>query len=217
MSTSKESFQVERIAFFSDAVFAIAITLLIIEIKVPELHDQFSEQVLINSLLHMIPRFMGFILSFFVIGIYWLAHHRLFRFVIASSQKLLWYNLFFLLPIVMMPFSTAFMSEYSYYTLSIALGVYTINICLAGYFSYRLWNIVANPANGLSEGLSAAFLKYNTSRALIVPGIFLFAFIISFVSPLATYFVFPLAPVATTLISRHFRKNHPEVMNEHYR
>ncbi|MEO7835395.1 MAG: TMEM175 family protein, partial [Ginsengibacter sp.] len=128
----KEKFQLDRIAFFSDAIFAIAITLLIIEIKVPEVDSKnLSDRTLFIASTYLIPKFIGFTVSFFVIGLYWLAHHRMFKYIVRSSQKLLWNNLIFMFPIVIMPFSTAFLSDYFNGALQMPLIVYTINICMA--------------------------------------------------------------------------------------
>jgi len=212
----KENFQLERIALFSDAVFAIAITLLIIEIKVPEIHSQnVTDTDLGENLRHMIPKFVGFIVSFFVIGLYWLAHHRMFKYVILSNQKLLWNNLLFLLPIVIMPFSTAFFSEYYKNSLRLPLGIYTITICLAGLFSFRLWRVIGNPKNKLSSGLNSVILNYNSTRALVIPLVFIIAFLLSFFTKWS-FIIPPLAPLATKLINAYFKNKHPEIMKTHY-
>lgn len=212
----KDTFQLERIALFSDAIFAIAITLLIIEIKVPEMHaDSISDNDLWQSLAAMLPRFIGFLISFFVIGLYWLSHHRMFKYVIHSSQKLLWNNLLFMLPIVVMPFSTSFLSEYYNATLRLPLAVYMITICFAGFFSYRLWQIIGNPKNNLSSNLDKVILKYNSARALIIPSVFICAFLLSFISPWISYIIPPFTPLATKLIKRHFYKKYPLIMKTH--
>src|SRR5690349_8854029 len=105
----KKEFQLERMILFSDAVFAIAITLMALELKVPELHQQLvTDHNLVASLSHMIPKFIGFLISFFIIGQYWTVHHRLFGFVENYNLRLMWLNLIFLLAIILMPFSTAF-------------------------------------------------------------------------------------------------------------
>ena len=94
---TKKDFQVERLAFFSDAVFAIAITLLIIELKIPEIEEgPVSEHVFLEHLVMLIPRFMGFFISFFIIGLYWFIHHGIFGYVINYNGKLIWLNLIFL-------------------------------------------------------------------------------------------------------------------------
>jgi len=68
----RKEFQLERMILFSDAVFAIGITLLVLEIKIPDFHENVSDQALIRSLGHLIPKFIGFIISFFLIGIIFL-------------------------------------------------------------------------------------------------------------------------------------------------
>src|SRR6476620_7776241 len=125
----KKEFQLARMILFSDAVFAIAITLLALEIKVPafDRHTATDAQ-LVESLGELIPKFFGFLTSFFIIGLYWTVHHRLFGFVVNYTYKLLWLNLAFLLTIVLMPFSTAFYSEYVLQLLKTPVIVYTSNI-----------------------------------------------------------------------------------------
>ena len=87
----KKEFQLERMILFSDAVFAIAITLLVIEMKIPEIsRELLTEQALAESLTHLIPKFVGFIISFMIIGLYWTVHHRLFGFVVDYNPRLLW-------------------------------------------------------------------------------------------------------------------------------
>src|SRR4051812_43795441 len=104
----KREFQLERLILFSDAVFAIAITLLVIEIKIPEIHGDVSDSVLLRSLGHLVPKFVGFLISFMLIGIYWSAHHKLFGFVTSYNRRLIFLNLLFLFFIALMPFSTGF-------------------------------------------------------------------------------------------------------------
>ena len=128
-SEQKKEFQLERMILFSDAVFAIAITLLVIELKVPELEkSELSDGKLLSALGHMMPKFFGFGISFLFIGIYWTVHHRLFGYVVNLSPKLLRLNLLFLFAVALMPFSTAFYSEYLMQGLSRAE---------AKYFSFR--------------------------------------------------------------------------------
>ena len=87
----RKEFQLERMILFSDAVFAIAITLLVIEIKIPgkeELEGPVSDRSILNALGHLIPKFVGFLISFMLIGLYWTVHHRMFGFVTSYTRKL---------------------------------------------------------------------------------------------------------------------------------
>jgi uncharacterized membrane protein len=215
----KEEFQIERIAFFSDAVFAIAITLLIIEIKVPEIHHNnvSDDKQLIESLLNeTLQKFIGFIVSFYVIGLYWMVHHRLFNYIVHYNRRLMATNLTFLLSIVIMPFSTAFLSDFFIIRAHTPLAFYTFNICFSGYMSYRLWKLVSNSKNNLSKGLeNKVLLRYNTVRAFTIPAIFILIFLLSFVNPFIAFAVLPLLPFVSFFINRYFKKKYPQLMKEH--
>ena len=76
-TNDREHLAFERILFFSDAVFAISITLLVLEIKVLSIHQDFSELQLGYVLLQMTPKIIGFLVSFFLIGQTWIEHHRI--------------------------------------------------------------------------------------------------------------------------------------------
>ena len=102
----------ERLIFFSDAVFAIAITLLIIEIHVPEVPRGSSDSAYLQALAHLIPNFIGYIVSFAVIGLFWIGHHRAFGLAARQGPGVLGWNLALLGTIAFMPFSTAFLSAH---------------------------------------------------------------------------------------------------------
>lgn len=82
-----------RIEAFSDGVFAIVITLLVLELRVPEISDTLVSKELLTKLLAMAPKFLSYIASFLTIGIYWVAHHNIFRLLKRTDHVLLWLNL----------------------------------------------------------------------------------------------------------------------------
>ncbi|MEO5893548.1 MAG: TMEM175 family protein [Ferruginibacter sp.] len=173
-SELKKEFQLERLILFSDAVFAIAITLLVIEMKIPEIpRELLSESALIESLNHLIPKFVGFFVSFMIIGLYWTVHHRLFGFVVNYNQRLLWINLFFLMSVALMPFSTGFYSEYIFRLLKSPVIIYVGNICFLGIMNFVLWRYISNPKRKLTEGLTQPVARYYSYRAIAIPIIFL--------------------------------------------
>ncbi len=91
---------IERTVFFSDAVFAIAITLLALELEVPQMSENLAASELPSALLELWPKVFSFVLSFWIIGFYWLAHHRIFHYIRLYDRRLLLINLLFLMWIV---------------------------------------------------------------------------------------------------------------------
>lgn len=147
-------FQIERIALFSDAVFAIAITLMMIEIKAPHLgheHVSFLDAALV--FLQMTPIFTGTILSFFLIGMFWMRHHQLMKYMGGYTPKLLWRNISFLLCIAFIPFSTSFVFENFEAVSAFPLLVYNINYILATLLEYRLFAYVLDPKNNIRNDM----------------------------------------------------------------
>ena len=150
MSTDRDATQLERLAFFSDAVFAIAITLLVIEVRVPDLHaatHAATDGELQHALLALIPKYIGFLVSFIVIGRFWLGHHRMFGMLRRADNKLIAANLMLLFGIAFMPFPTAVFSEYA--GLRTAALLYTGWLVVLGLFNWRLIGIGVGEKSGL--------------------------------------------------------------------
>jgi uncharacterized membrane protein len=175
----KKEFQLERMILFSDAVFAIAITLLVIEIKIPEIHENVSDKALLNSLGHLIPKFIGFLVTFMLIGVYWTIHHRMFGYVTGYTPRLLILNLVFLFFVALMPFSTGFYSEYAgpelmRQQLKVPMTFYVLNFCGVGFVNYIMWRYVTNPKNQVAEPpIDPLTAKLAKLRSFTVPFIFL--------------------------------------------
>ena len=192
----RQDFQLERFTFFTDGVCAICITLLIIEIRVPDLAAP-TDALLWKSLSHMSLRFLGFVISFGIVGHYWSVHHRIFGYVIKYTTGLLWLNLAFLFTVVLLPFSSGFLGEYSSYpNLKLPYGVYTFNMCLTGLMNCWLWLYVSNPKRKmLSREISPARIRLGLYRSLVIPVIFIISFLISFAFPVFSKLILLLIPI----------------------
>src|SRR5215210_2931111 len=92
--------EIERTVFFSDAAFAIAITLLALEIRLPNVAD--DPTALQEALIGLWPKFFSYLISFWFVGNYWVAHHRVFHYIRAYDRRLLLINLLFLMWIVLL-------------------------------------------------------------------------------------------------------------------
>ena len=102
----------QRLETFCDGVFAIAITLLILEIKVPHIHEGSTAHDLWHELAQAWPSWFAFILTFTSILIAWVNHHNFFKYLDKSSHLFLYVNGFFLFTVAVMPFPTALMADY---------------------------------------------------------------------------------------------------------
>ena len=203
----RKEFQLERMILFSDAVFAIAITLLVIEIKVPELHGaEITEKNVLSKLAHLIPKFIGFLVSFLLIGQYWIVHHRMFSYVINFNERLIWLNMLFLLCIVLMPFSTGFYSEYVIHKITSPIIFYTSNIALLGITNFMMWKYISNPQRKITEHLRPEVAKYFSLRALTVPVIFIIFSFVYLVNPMVAFWIPMSIPILLKLLFGKMKK-----------
>jgi len=203
----KKEFQLERLILFSDAVFAIAITLLVIEIKIPEIHEKpVTDNAVLHKLAELIPKFVGFLVSFLLIGQYWIVHHRMFSFVINFTDRLIWLNILFLFAIALMPFSTGFYSEYVLRGVVTPVIFYTANIALLGLANFLMWRYLSNQKNNLTENLTPALSKYFSLRALTVPIIFVIFSFVYLYNPTIAFFIPMFIPLIMRLIFNPMKK-----------
>jgi uncharacterized membrane protein len=193
----RQIFQVERFTYFTDAVFAISITLLIIEIQVPKPEANLSDKQLWHSLSAMGLMFLGFVISFGIIGHYWSVHHRIFGYVKKNSTTLIWLNHAFLLTVVTLPFSSALVGEYSSdMTFRIPYAIYTFNMCMTGFMNCWIWVYVSNPKRQmLTREISKSRIKLGVYRSLIIPIMFVISFLIFLMSPIIGYCTLLLIPI----------------------
>ena len=171
--------RISRIEALSDGVFAIAMTLLVLDIKVPvgEFH---TESDLIAAFWPLMPKFLAYLLGFMTLGIFWVGHATQFKFIARTDRHLTWLNIFFLMVISVFPFSTAFLSEYIHF--KFAVGIYWLNIFLAGLAIY-IHLIYARKANLLNEdaGTEEVF-KAIQNRVIIAQTLYLIAALLCFVN-----------------------------------
>lgn len=192
----RQIFQVERFTYFTDAVFAICITLLAIELNVHDIPSP-SDKLIWHELSAMGFKFLGFVISFGIIGHYWTVHHRIFGYVKKNSTTLIWINQAFLLTVVTLPFSSGLLGEYSSNTsVKIPYAIYTFNMVLTGLMNCWVWMYVSNPKRQmLTRQISTARIKLGLYRSLVIPVIFIISFLVFIFFPIAGYCTLFLIPV----------------------
>jgi uncharacterized membrane protein len=110
-SDRREFFAPERLLAFSDGVFAVVITLLVLDLRLPETgHD---DPAMPEALRSMVPKLLIFAFTFIIVGMGWLGHHRKFSYVHQIDSGLLWLNLIYLLTVCLVPFASGVLSEHS--------------------------------------------------------------------------------------------------------
>lgn len=189
----------ERLIFFSDAVFAIAITLLVIEIHVPHLERHAGDAAFLNALLQMTPNFVGFFVSFFVIGAFWAGHHRAFDCARHWDPRLMMPNLMMLSAIAAMPFFTAFSS--AYYGERVPTALYCGWLLVTALFNIRVQRI-ATAAPVAGEHVPPALKRKVRQRGMAVALAAATALVVSLFVPVLAQVTLLSIPLWRLLLQR---------------
>jgi uncharacterized membrane protein len=128
---------VERLAALSDGVFAVAMTLLVLDLRAPAAETIHAEGELRAALLKLAPRLLVYVMSFLTLGIFWIGQQTQLNHLARSTRDLTWMHLAFLFTVTLMPFSTALMAEFVEYRT--ALVLYWLNILLLGALLFVTW------------------------------------------------------------------------------
>ncbi|MEI9906117.1 MAG: TMEM175 family protein [Asticcacaulis sp.] len=165
--TPEKSYDLERLIFFSDGVFAIAITLLVIEMHPPTEWDG----SLISLMQALAPKVLYYAISFSAIGAFWMSHRLIFRYVQTFRETVSWFNLLFLLLIGLMPLATAVLQEgQATHSMSLAaVEVYVGLICLLSVVVGLLWGYVSLVAKLVDPRVTTHFKWITLVRLAIIP------------------------------------------------
>jgi len=197
----EDSIGLERIVFFSDAVMAIAITLLAIDLRLPEIDPGNALIEIPRQLASIGPSFMTFFISFVVIGIYWISHHRYFAYIKRYDVRLMVLNLVFLFFIVCMPFVANLLGKYA--SVPIVLILYTLAVAALGISMAVIWQY-ASINHLITTELDAHTIREINIRLVAAPIMFLAAVPFAFVSSIAVIIVWWLSPLAVIAATRVF-------------
>lgn len=162
----------ERIAALSDGVFAIAMTLLVLDLRVPVGEAIQGEQALWEALVKLSPRLVAYFMSFLTLGIFWVGQQTQLSNFARSNRYLAWIQIAFLLSVSLMPFSTGLLAEFITYRL--ALVIYWFNIFLLGAVLYlSLW--YGTRAGLLKDEITSETRSALRRRILVAQGLYAFA------------------------------------------
>ena len=194
----------DRIVNLSDGVFAIAITLLVLNIQVPDIPEKVVSSQLPEALLSLWPKYLGYLLSFVGISAFWLIHHSIFRPIRAYDRSLLYLNFLFLMVVAFVPFPTALLGEYGDHQLPVAIYAATLavgRLLLTAIHWYSTRN-----DRLLDEPQDPATVRFFLRRGLMIPAIFLLSIGVSFFNVgVATWTWLIMLVVDAVVIRRRFR------------
>ena len=161
-----------RIAGLSDGLFAVAMTLLVLDLHVPVSEAIHSEHALGSALLHLSPSFLAYFMSFVTLGIFWVGQQTQLTFFARSDRHLTWIHLGFLLLVALTPFSTALLAEYI--TSRPALVIYWLNIFVLGALLYASLRYAAR-AGLMDSEMDGAAVAAAERRVVIAQSLYAFA------------------------------------------
>jgi TMEM175 potassium channel family protein len=191
-----------RLEAFSDGVMAIAITLLVLEIKVPQLEAALSAREALLALAALAPKFLGYLLSFFFIAVFWINHHRFFHLIRHVDTGLLWLNILLLLALSFIPFPTGMIGDYP--RNSTALALFAVVLMTAGIAFNLMWRH-AEARRLFHDGVSMMLVGRAKARGVVGPVLYALAALLAFVLPAAAWalfigipliYVFPVRKIA---------------------
>jgi TMEM175 potassium channel family protein len=173
-----------RLEAFSDGVFAIVITLLILDIRFPEVEYSEFKEVFAS----LVPRILAYVMSFIIIGLYWVVHHNSMHAMRKTDRGFLWLNILLLLCVSFIPFPTSLLGRYPFQAGPIIVYGSTLILCNAvGYI--MLLYVHYRPHLAVPE-FSEQYLRRHTPVYAVVNGLYLVAVLVAHPLPLLSYLIY---------------------------
>lgn len=189
----KYLFSKTRVEAFSDGIFAIIITLLVLEIKVPHIHEYNSANELMQALFGLLPKFISWIISFFTVAVIWVNHHKIFKQIKQLDSGIFWRNAFLLLWTSFIPFPTAVLGDYPNNKVSIVLYGTVMSLMALSFTLMRLYAISKNEV--LEDAVNLEAFKRETKLSLIFgPLMYLSGLAVGSIHPYLSFSVYIAIP-----------------------
>jgi len=180
--------KVERITWLGDAIFAFSMTLLAIDIRIPE-----GISILSSALVDLMPRFISFVITFWIVASYWVAFHRLFSYIIKYDRALIRACLLFLMFIILVPFPADMIGRYPTEYVSLITGA--ILFALTGFTFDLIWVVASRRHRLVKKDLNPKLIQQMTRQYLVSPAVFMlsipvFILVFTFAPALTQYAAF---------------------------
>ena len=168
----------DRVVFFSDAVFAIAMTILALSLTIP---TRTRDSRVAHALGHEVPAIVTYVVSFLVIGLNWMAHHRMFRYIRRLDTTSMLLNLAILCVVAFVPFPAAVLGDHGNTTAAVVF--YAGTMAVLGVLMATFWLYATHDGRLIAVDTPEGLTEHTTWRAFTVPAVFLASIPIAFADP----------------------------------
>ena len=190
--------RLEHVVSFSDAIFAFSITFMAVTIQIPNLPENLTQAQVIQNLIGKLgPRFAIYVISFFVIGLYWISYHQIFNHIEGSHGVIVWLNLVFLFFITIIPFAVDLQIDYGLYQVIFIL--YALVLTAAGASLTLIW-LHAMKGRLLDKTMNQTDIQSILLESIVLPSVFVISIFVSIVDlEIAYYFWMVIIPAKVVL------------------
>jgi uncharacterized membrane protein len=187
---ASEGMEKSRLEMLTDGILAVAMTILVLDIKVPPDDSILTEAHLIRHLLEVERTFTIYLISFIVLGMYWISHTLQFHYVRRVDRTMLWLSLLFSLLVTLVPFTTNLLISYE--TLLVPIVIYGVNLCLLATTLIVNLNYLARNPHLANASLTPAVVAYVQRRLVVFGLVPLLAIALAFINTRLSLYTYSL-------------------------
>ncbi len=204
METKKEKrfipfYPAKRLEALADGVFAIAMTLMVLELAIPFISGESTNKEITHALFSIWPRVLTYFLSFMILGVFWLIHHFIFESVKVYDTTLAWLNILFLMFVSLIPFTTSFLGEYFLETTPTL--IYGLQLLLMFFLGFSLWTYSTVKNRLVDADFDTSLAKGAQVMGYIYFIILIIAIVFSFIQPIVSVSVYGMIVVLFIVFS----------------
>ena len=189
----------ERLKALADGVFAIVMTLLVLQLGVPVAKGLSKETELLRELGKLLPEFLIYVLSFQILGVFWVIHHSIFGFVRKYDTTLVWLNILFLMFVSLIPFSTALVGKNGFVTVTAV--IYGVNMLLILNLGWAIWAFITGKRKLADESLDAIAVRGGNRMGLLYAAVMSASIGLAFLIPGVSFFIYSVIVLAFIISS----------------
>ncbi len=181
-----------RIEALSDGVFAIVMTILVLDFDILKPGGVMRGHALVEDIVSQWPVFLHFVESFVILSFFWTKHHQQFHFIEKTDRQFLWLNLFSLMFLCLIPFSTSLMSDFG--DQSPAAIFFALNMLAVGAIYYFQWVYATSGCRLVHKDMDQMVVSFYKRMNLVIPALSVASIIVSFFIPRAGTFLYMMLP-----------------------